>query len=182
MRGEGVKVSSLSFAMGWIIAMVLLFLSGLSSTAAYLLPVWFLGILLLNIPAKIVFFAIVGYATVNITTLLKLSPEERTSTGESIARHKKVILPITISAYIDFILLLAISSKLCSLSSAGLLVPLVWYLIEDWLIRRGYWYLVPSTLVGQTLIRLTGLKSEKVSTNYLPGIISLPGKLQWMNL
>lgn len=179
---ENAKGFAILFATVWILITLITWIIGLAVSVVYLSPVLFLGLKFFGVSQKIVFFGVVGYTAVNTARMLKVSPEERELIRKILTKHKRILLITTIAIYVDFALMLILSSNLYQMFSAAILVPLLWYLIEDWVISKGYWFLTPSSLVAGALLKIMKIKQESkdvVSKYYLPGFIPLTGKVQW---
>lgn len=177
MVGKRSKFGPWFFVVGWILGLTLSYLLGFSLTTVYLLPIWGLALFGLNVPISVIFFALVGYTLANIRKLIKLTPEEIERFNELVENKKIVTMALAI-VYIDALIVMVVGAKLALIASAGILIPLIWFSLEDWIIDKGYWFLTPSGLVAWLIFKVSNIEGEIPASYYLPGMPRVV-KVQW---
>ncbi len=167
-------------AVVWIIATVVLYLLVLVLSILYLGITTYLLYMCLKVLPKIMFLAIVGYTITNFAAVIKLSGEERKK-HVKITKDKVIILISVIVMNIDFMLASIIGNWIYTATSIGLLIPLIWFSMESWLIDKGLWYLTPAGLITRIIIIPFKTRAKVTPTYFLAGevgILSLTGKVQ----
>jgi len=168
------------FAVSWVIAVVFLYLIALVLVIAYFSVAIVLLYMCFKILLKIMFLAVVGYTIANFAATMKLSGEEREKLTK-ITKDKVVILISAVVINIDFILASILGNWIYSVTSLGLLIPLVWFSVESWLINKGLWYVTPAGLIAGVLIIPLKIRVKVTPTYFLAGavgILPLTGKVQ----
>ncbi len=167
------------FAVAWIIAVVVIYLMALVLILLYFGVSIILLFVCFKVLPEIMFLAVVGYTIVNLAAIMRLSNEEREQLVK-FAKNKVVFLISVIAMNVDFILASIIGNWIYAVASVGLLIPLVWFSIESWLIDKGLWYLTPAGLIAGVLIVPLKTRIKVTSTYFLAGagILPLTGKVQ----
>lgn len=107
----------------------------------------------LEIDTKIIYMGIIGFSAVNYAIIIRLTKAELKNI-EDFIKNKKVTIIAAILNWFDFTVAIITGSFLYTISSAALVIPLVWLSVECYLVDKGLWYLTPMGILIRLLLYL----------------------------
>ncbi len=115
------------------------------------------------IDMKIIYIGIIGYSAANFSLFMRL-PNKEIQNAISFIKNKKIVMYSVIINLLDFTIAIVVGSLLYVISSSALIVPLIWFSVEYYLIEKGLWYLTPGGLMGKLLFLVNNVDLRR---NYM---------------
>jgi|Deesub1362A_J573_1020465.scaffolds.fasta_scaffold07720_5 hypothetical protein len=157
----------------WSVAVIIMAVVGLAALTAFLTPVLVLSYFVLRIPSKVLFFAVIGRLLSNMRQNLRVG--ETRKIYDTMRRKPRVMAILFAVIYVDIVLVVIVSSFLLSMTSAAILLPILWYTLESWLMSVNKWYITPAGILTKIFVVIGGGDFREVPS-YLP--MPLIGRVQ----
>lgn len=110
---------------------------------------------------KVLLLAMAGYAVACFGSLHRLNKEGLREVS-SIMQRREDLLKAILMVYTDFIFIVVLSSILYEISSAFLIVPLLWFSVERILWDKRLWFIPTTAMVAVPLVVLRSKTSRDI--------------------